>query len=160
MKFQNEMKDKIQCLYEQYCITNEKESEKKCRAVLNKVAKELEEKLKKGEYIKPGGYKMFCSDRENAEMAYLGAPGKGVKTEDILLEFKHQKAVEANNILTMDNSLTAQKKEIEDVKQRMAEIQMQNKVMAEQMAVTQEMLKMMENHGKKYQFFDKNNGRK
>ncbi|XP_043925738.1 guanylate-binding protein 1-like [Protopterus annectens] len=81
MEFQNEMKAKIQSLYEQYCRENEKESEKKCRAVLNEVTKELEKKLKKNEYVKPGGYTMYCFDRDHAEEAYLAAPGKGVKRE-------------------------------------------------------------------------------
>ncbi|XP_043925741.1 guanylate-binding protein 1-like [Protopterus annectens] len=79
MKFQNEMKVKIQCLYDQYNSANEQASEKKCRAVLNEVAKELEEKLKEGEYVKPGGYTMYCFDRKCAEKAYLAVPGKGVK---------------------------------------------------------------------------------
>ncbi|XP_043924753.1 uncharacterized protein LOC122799629 isoform X2 [Protopterus annectens] len=72
-----------------------------------------------------------------------------LKTEDILLEFKHQKASEASNILAMDNSLTAQEKELEDLKQRMAEIQMQNKRTAEQTTLTEEIVKLlMENYGK------------
>ncbi|XP_043924751.1 guanylate-binding protein 1-like isoform X2 [Protopterus annectens] len=92
-KFQNELKVKLQTLLQQYCKRNKKESKNKCQTILTQAFEKVEEKYKKGEYAKPGGYRKYIADWNLAEEEYLSAKGKGPKLKNKrLLSLKWRKS--------------------------------------------------------------------
>ncbi|XP_041425016.1 guanylate-binding protein 1 [Xenopus laevis] len=112
-----------------YCLYNEEESTKKCKAILQKLSGNLERDISEGKFSKPGGYKQFLAKKNSLVDEYKRSKGRGVKffvifsfsalfliyiqqALEILQEFlTEQEKVEAA-ILQADQSLTDKEKEI------------------------------------------------
>ncbi|KAK6469537.1 guanylate-binding protein 1-like isoform X2 [Huso huso] len=60
----------------------------------------------------PGGYKLYCEDRDHVVQQFRATPNKGTKAEDVLDQFLKQKKIEAASILLADQKLTENEKQI------------------------------------------------
>lgn len=65
--------------YEKICERNYKESQKACESKIECIFAPLEEKIRDGSYMTPGGYKEYCNDLKLATSEYRSEGGRGVK---------------------------------------------------------------------------------
>lgn len=71
--------DSIEEQYGELFKRNVKESRKVCwKVIIPQVFASLENRLSNGSYMRPGGYKDFCSERDHSVMLYRSKTGKGV----------------------------------------------------------------------------------
>uniref|UniRef100_UPI00398F6C1B guanylate-binding protein 1-like n=1 Tax=Pristiophorus japonicus TaxID=55135 RepID=UPI00398F6C1B len=155
-KYQREMEDTIKTLYQKYCQQNEKASEDKCRALLDSLQEPIADRLKNGQYAKPGGYNLYAADQQMLECMYSQAPGKGIKSDFILKEFMKEKQNESQSILQLDKSLTKKEKEIKAERERRALAEQELKAQEQQMAAMEQQKQAMEQSHKEYiKEFDK-----
>ncbi|XP_051984796.1 guanylate-binding protein 1-like isoform X1 [Xyrauchen texanus] len=99
---------------------NEKTSEKKCGDLLKNLFSEMSEQMQNGLYSQPGGYELYCRDRDAAVAEYRSEPNKGVRAEAVLNEFLKERGAEANSILLTDKKLTENDRKIQEEKEKAA----------------------------------------
>ncbi|XP_048020760.1 guanylate-binding protein 1-like [Megalobrama amblycephala] len=99
---------------------NEMASERKCRDLLKNLFSDMNKRLQNGEYIKSGGYELYCRDRDAIVEQYRREPNKGVRAEAVLNEFLNERGAEANSILHMDTKLTENERQIKEEKENAA----------------------------------------
>lgn len=58
---------------------NEETSVDKCKTTLEDLCGEMDQKLKVGIYMAPGGYGMYKEDLRDVETKFQSTPGKGIK---------------------------------------------------------------------------------
>ncbi|XP_030640312.1 guanylate-binding protein 1-like [Chanos chanos] len=109
---------------------NDQASEKKCRKLLMDFYAPVAQKLQEGRYAQPGGYEVYCRDRDNILAQYHKQANKGVRAEDVLEEFMKERSAESNSILQADQKLTENEKRIQEERERTA--LMEQRVKAEQ----------------------------
>ncbi|XP_030641365.1 guanylate-binding protein 1-like [Chanos chanos] len=109
---------------------NEQASEKNCRKLLMDFYAPVAQKLQEGCYAQPGGYEVYCRDRDNILGQYRNQGNKGVRAEDVLEEFMKEKSAESNAILQADQKLTENEKMMQEERERTA--LMEQRVKAEQ----------------------------
>uniref|UniRef100_A0A8C7T148 Uncharacterized protein n=1 Tax=Oncorhynchus mykiss TaxID=8022 RepID=A0A8C7T148_ONCMY len=78
-KYQLELMKVVQEEYEKICERNYKESQKSCKSKIECIFAPLEEKIRDGSYMTPGGYKEYCNDLKLATSEYRSEGGRGVK---------------------------------------------------------------------------------
>ncbi|XP_029513273.1 guanylate-binding protein 1-like [Oncorhynchus nerka] len=134
-KYQLELMKVLQEEYEKICERNYKESQKACESKIQCIFAPLEEKIRDGSYMTPGGYKEYCNDLKLATSEYRSEGGRGVKAEEVLNEYLGRKASIGEAILSADHSLTVaeQRAEAEQVKREASE--RENRAMEEQLVV-------------------------
>ncbi|KAG9331644.1 hypothetical protein JZ751_018620, partial [Albula glossodonta] len=91
---------------------NEDASEELCSKLLVDLSSPMADKLQQGFYAKPGGYELYCSDRDRV-------------AEEVLEQFLQAKSIESNAILQADNKLTEQEKKIHEEQTRAALLEQQ-----------------------------------
>ncbi|ROI69419.1 Guanylate-binding protein 1 [Anabarilius grahami] len=99
---------------------NEMASERKCRDLLKNLFSDMNKRLQNGEYIKSGGYELYCRDRDSIVKQYRREPNKGVRAEAVLNEFLNEQGTEANSILHTDTKLTENERQIKEEKENAA----------------------------------------
>nr|XP_055059156.1 guanylate-binding protein 1-like isoform X1 [Misgurnus anguillicaudatus] len=114
------LKDEIDIYYAALLNQNEMASEEKCKELLKKLFSYMSERLQNGAYSQPGGYEVYCRDRDAIIALYRGEPNKGVRAEAVLNEFLTQRGPEANTILHADKRLTENDKKIQEEKEKAA----------------------------------------
>uniref|UniRef100_A0A8C7W6D3 GB1/RHD3-type G domain-containing protein n=1 Tax=Oncorhynchus mykiss TaxID=8022 RepID=A0A8C7W6D3_ONCMY len=134
-KYQLELMKVVQEEYEKICERNYKESQKVCESKIQCIFAPLEEKIRDGSYMTPGGYKEYCNDLKLATSEYRSEGGRGVKAEEVLKEYLGRKASIGEAILSADQSLTEaeQRAEAEQAKREASE--RENRAMEEQLVV-------------------------
>ncbi|XP_030641304.1 guanylate-binding protein 1-like [Chanos chanos] len=127
-RHQIELMRSLHSVYEEYCRDNVETSRKMCKSVISRVFSTLETELRKGSYMRPGGYTEYRSAQERAIEQYRSEKGHGLMSEEVLQEYLSEKEGIGFNILAADKSLTESQQEIErlrlkaeaDEQQRMA----------------------------------------
>uniref|UniRef100_A0A8C7I1G9 GB1/RHD3-type G domain-containing protein n=1 Tax=Oncorhynchus kisutch TaxID=8019 RepID=A0A8C7I1G9_ONCKI len=134
-KYQLELMKVLQEAYDKICERNYKESQKSCESKIQCIFDPLEEKIRAGSYMTPGGYKEYCNDLKLATSEYRSEGGRGVKAEEVLNEYLGRKASIGEAILSADQSLTEaeQRAEAEQAKREASE--RENRAMEEQLVV-------------------------
>uniref|UniRef100_A0A8C8DA66 GB1/RHD3-type G domain-containing protein n=1 Tax=Oncorhynchus tshawytscha TaxID=74940 RepID=A0A8C8DA66_ONCTS len=134
-KYQLELMKVLQEVYDKICERNYKESQKSCESKIQCIFDPLEEKIRAGSYMTPGGYKEYCNDLKLATSEYRSEGGRGVKAEEVLNEYLGRKASIGEAILSADQSLTEaeQRAEAEQAKREASE--RENRAMEEQLVV-------------------------
>ncbi|XP_034170575.2 guanylate-binding protein 1 [Pangasianodon hypophthalmus] len=114
--------------YAELLAQNMEVSEQKCQKILSDLYEEINVHMQQGEYAKPGGYKLYCTHRDNVIAQYHGQPNKGIQAEEVLQQFLNAKSIEAKVILQTDEQLTESEKKIQEEKEQAALLQQQCKV--------------------------------
>lgn len=71
--------DKLEAAKEEFCRRNEEASEQRCCAVLRELWGDTELRMKRGDYVVPGGRRLFQEDLKRVLEEYERRPDKGVK---------------------------------------------------------------------------------
>lgn len=71
--------DKLEAAKEEFCRRNEEASEQRCCAVLRELWGDTELRMKRGDYMVPGGMRLFQEDLKRVLEEYERRPDKGVK---------------------------------------------------------------------------------
>ncbi|XP_030639464.1 guanylate-binding protein 1-like [Chanos chanos] len=116
--------------YARLLLQNEEASERKCQKLLMDLYAPMAKKLQDGCYAQPGGYELYCGDRNNVVTQYRNHSKKGVRAEDVLEMFMKDKSMESNAVLQADKKLTENERRIQEEKERAA--LMEQKIRAEQ----------------------------
>ncbi|XP_017350939.1 guanylate-binding protein 1-like [Ictalurus punctatus] len=114
--------------YAELIAQNIEESEQKCQQILSDLYEEMNMHVQRGEYAKPGGYKLYCTHRDNVITQYHSQPNKGIQAEVVLETFLNSKSMEAKLILQTDEQLTESEKKIQEEKEQAALLEQQCKV--------------------------------
>ncbi|KAJ8012984.1 hypothetical protein DPEC_G00048570 [Dallia pectoralis] len=138
-RYQLELMKVLQEEYDKICERNSKESRKACESKIECIFAPIEEKIKDGSYMTPGGYKEYCYDQKLSASEYRSEGGRGIKAEEVLKEYLEKKASIGHTILSADNSLSEaeQRAEAEQAKRLAAERETQAR---EEMVAVQERL--------------------
>ncbi|XFF75941.1 hypothetical protein AB1E18_002160 [Capra hircus] len=125
-----------------FCNQNLKASEDHCSALLKDIFSPLEEDVKQGIYLKPGGYRLLMEKRQELKKKYFQEPRKGIQAEEILQEYLKSRESVTDVILQTDQTLSEKEKliEVEHVKAESAqaaatmleEMQIRNQQMMEE----------------------------
>ncbi|KAI4579951.1 hypothetical protein MJT46_001319 [Ovis ammon polii x Ovis aries] len=97
-----------------FCNQNLKASEDHCSALLKDIFSPLEEDMKQGIYLKPGGYCLFPEKMQELKK-YFPEPKKGIQAEEILQEYLKSKESVTDVILQTDQTLSEKEKLIEGI---------------------------------------------
>ncbi|XP_065122835.1 guanylate-binding protein 1-like isoform X4 [Paramisgurnus dabryanus] len=116
----SKLKEEMDIYYAGLLIENETASEKKCKELLKKLFSNMSERLQNGAYSQPGGYEVYCKDRDDIVAQYRGEQNKGVRAEAVLNEFLNERGPEANSILYADKKLTENDRKIQEEKEKAA----------------------------------------
>ncbi|XP_047018497.1 guanylate-binding protein 1 isoform X3 [Ictalurus punctatus] len=65
--------------YVELIAQNMEASEQKCQQILSDLFEEMNVRVQRGEYAKPGGYKLYCTQRDNVITQYHSQPNKGIQ---------------------------------------------------------------------------------
>ncbi|KAI4549345.1 hypothetical protein MG293_001675 [Ovis ammon polii] len=98
-----------------FCNQNLKASEDHCSALLKDIFSPLEEDMKQGIYLKPGGYHLLMEKRQELKKKYVQEPRKGIQAEEILQEYLKSKESVTDVILQTDQTLSEKEKLIEGI---------------------------------------------
>ncbi|XP_039629548.1 guanylate-binding protein 1-like [Polypterus senegalus] len=130
----------MKLLEEQYtlvCQRNEKESREVCSSLLQNLSKKMREAQNAGNYMKPGGFKIYQVDLEGVIRDYKGNPRKGIMADTVLNEFLRAKESEGKGILNADKSLSAQEKQIKEEQTKRLATERENEVIKKQQEILQ-----------------------
>ncbi|GAA6103467.1 guanylate-binding protein 1-like isoform X1 [Tachysurus ichikawai] len=120
---------------------NLKASDEKCKQILADLYKDMNLHVQQGDYAKSGGYKLYCTDRENLIAEYHRKPNKGLQAEVVLERFLCEKSVEAKLILQTDEQLTENEKQLQAEKEQQALLEQQCKAEHEQKKELEQLMK-------------------
>ncbi|KAB0340664.1 hypothetical protein FD754_022937 [Muntiacus muntjak] len=124
------------------CNQNLKASEDHCSALLKDIFSPLEEEMKQGIYLKPGGYRLFIEKMQELKKKYFQEPRKGIQ------EYLKSKESATDAVLQTDQMLSEKEKLIE-VERVKAESAQATAKMLEEMQIKNQ--QMMEQKEKSYQ---------
>ncbi|XP_047662326.1 guanylate-binding protein 1-like isoform X2 [Tachysurus fulvidraco] len=142
--------------YAELSVQNLEASEQKCQQILYDLYSEVRERLQNRDFAKPGGYKLYCTYRDNIIIQYHSQPNKGILAEDVLQKFLKEKSFEANLILQTDEQLTEAQKKIQEEREQAALLQQQYKVEQEQKMETERLMQEeKESHQQRLQQLEK-----
>ncbi|MBN3304713.1 guanylate-binding protein 1 isoform X1 [Amia ocellicauda] len=131
--------EKIAEHYTTLLMENEDISEKVCCALLKDLSTPMAKKLKDGFFAKPGGYELYCVDRDAIVAQYRAKPNKGVKAEEVLDQFLKEKDVESNSVLQADQKLSENEKQIAEEQERAFRMEQEKKVEEEKRRLVERM---------------------
>ncbi|XP_053342276.1 guanylate-binding protein 1-like [Clarias gariepinus] len=103
-------------------------SERKCQEILSDLNRKISERVQNGEFAKPGGYKLYCTEKDNIIIQYHNHPDKGIQAEEVLKNFLSEKCMETKLILQTDEQLTASEKKIQEETEQKSLLERQYKV--------------------------------
>ncbi|XP_042688616.1 guanylate-binding protein 1-like, partial [Centrocercus urophasianus] len=92
--YQALLMDKLEAAKEEFCRRNEAASQQRCRAVLRELWGDMELRVQRGDYVAPGGIRLFKKDLKRMQEEYKRRPDKGVKEEEVLEKFLRVKGLE------------------------------------------------------------------
>lgn len=65
--------------YAELTVQNLEASEEKCQKILHDLYREMEKHVQNRDFTKPGGYKLYCTHRDNLITLYHREPNKGIQ---------------------------------------------------------------------------------
>ncbi|XP_027985723.2 guanylate-binding protein 5 [Eptesicus fuscus] len=152
--FQKELETLLEAKKNDFRKQNLEASSDRCSALLQDIFGPLEEYVKQGVYLKPGGYRLFIQKREELKAKYYQEPRKGIQAEEALQNYLLSKESVSDAILHTDLVLTEKEKERKEAylkaeaakakPGRLEEIKRQNQQMMERERQHQEQLRQME----------------
>ncbi|XP_051983652.1 guanylate-binding protein 1-like [Xyrauchen texanus] len=104
--YQRELAEKIQKEYEDFCVQNKEASVSECQTVLLCVFDPLENALRDGSYLKPGGYRQFRDTLAKLAEEYRSQAHSLIMSEEVLSKYWEEKENSGMIILAADESLT------------------------------------------------------
>ncbi|XP_076139387.1 guanylate-binding protein 3-like [Alosa pseudoharengus] len=116
-KYIKHLHEKVAKLYDQLINENMDASEKLCRKLLSDLYSPIAANIQQGIYSKPGGYEIYCRDRDAMVAKYRQDDKKGMKGEEMLKEFLQERSAEANAILKADERLTEADKKMAEARE-------------------------------------------
>ncbi|XP_053342295.1 guanylate-binding protein 1-like [Clarias gariepinus] len=123
----NKLMEAVDKHYAELITQNMEASDKKCQLILSDLYEKMNEGVQRGEYAKPGGYKLYCTHRDNVITQYNSHPDKGNQADAVLERFMSEKSVEAKIILQTDEQLTECEKKVQEEKEQAAVLEQQCK---------------------------------
>ncbi|TRY55291.1 hypothetical protein DNTS_013452 [Danionella cerebrum] len=106
------LEESVNKLFEELMGQNEQASREKCEGILSHLSETMKERMRNGDYSKPGGYSVYSQDLEQIVREYKAYSIKGVMAEDTLEAFLKQKSVQSKAILQADKRLSDQEKKV------------------------------------------------
>ncbi|XP_067283540.1 guanylate-binding protein 4-like [Pseudorasbora parva] len=137
-KYLKSLEENINKLFDGYLSQNEQASKKRCEDLLSSLTAPMTEKLEKGFYTTPGGYKLFCTDLEDIVKNYNSQASKEVKSEKVLNDFLKQKSVDSKAILQADKTLSEKEKQIKEEIEKAALLEQKIKAKEEKQRLLEE----------------------
>ncbi|XP_062402510.1 guanylate-binding protein 1-like [Sardina pilchardus] len=116
--FMNSLERGIDLHFEQHLKINEEASKKKCRDLLNRLSADMADKLQKGGYAKPGGYKLYRQDMDHIVEEYNSQTKESVKAKEVLEKFVTKKSEESEHIRQADSKLSEKEKHISEEREK------------------------------------------
>ncbi|KAG8433495.1 hypothetical protein GDO86_017687 [Hymenochirus boettgeri] len=113
LHFQKELMGNVQEKKNKFLVENEKASADYCTDLIGKLSSDLEKTIKDGTFITPGGYQKFKEELDKIVEKYNADAKKGIKGDEVLQNFLHDKEDIGNTILKSDNALDEQGKKRE-----------------------------------------------
>nr|XP_032647627.1 guanylate-binding protein 1-like [Chelonoidis abingdonii] len=129
---------------QELCRRNELASSDHCTATLLELWDELDNRIGQGVYSVPGSYQRFLDDRQHMVEKYWQVPGKGVKADMVLQEFRQCKEVAVQSILQMDEALTEKEEAVAAQRAQAEAAEQEWQVRQQQEAELQQKLKAQE----------------
>ncbi|XP_036302755.1 guanylate-binding protein 5 [Pipistrellus kuhlii] len=110
-RFQKELETLLKGKQDDFRKQNLEASSDHCSALLQDIFGPLEEYVKQGIYLKPGGHRLFIQKREELKAKYYQEPRKGIQAEETLQNYLQSKESMSDGILYSDLVFTAKEKE-------------------------------------------------
>ncbi|KAG5277942.1 hypothetical protein AALO_G00093110 [Alosa alosa] len=127
-KYMTQLQEKVAKLYDQLINENMDASEKLCRKLLSDLYAPMAGNIQQGIYAKPGGYEIYCRDRDAMVAKYRQDGKKGMKGEEMLEGFLQERSAEANSIMKADEKLTEADKQRAEEGQKIALLEQENRM--------------------------------
>ncbi|XP_031418352.1 guanylate-binding protein 1-like [Clupea harengus] len=113
-----QLAEKVSQLYEKLITLNMEASEELCRKLLLDLYAPIVGNIQQGSYAKAGGYETYCTDRDAMVVKYRQHDKKGMKGEEVLVEFLQEKNAETKSILMADEKLTESDKKMAEASEK------------------------------------------
>ncbi|XP_030641367.1 guanylate-binding protein 1-like [Chanos chanos] len=139
-KHQQELMDRVQKEYEEYCRRNVEESRKMSKTIISRVFASVETAVREGFYMWPGGYADFCGELEKATEQYKSEKGHGFMREEVLKEYMDEIEVTGQSILLADLSLTETQQRVEAEQRKTEELEKNQRALEEQNRIQQQQM--------------------
>ncbi|XP_066499928.1 guanylate-binding protein 1-like [Hoplias malabaricus] len=140
-KYQKELKTQLEHEYGELFTQNKEESRKKSRSVISQVFGPLEEGIREGAYLRPGGYSRFCRALETANQEYKLKKGLGLMSEEVLAAYLMEKSEVGSSILATDCSLSEAEQKIQVEKLQRDVLEQKNKCLEEQKKIQEQQIR-------------------
>ncbi|XP_021238680.1 guanylate-binding protein 1-like isoform X3 [Numida meleagris] len=111
-RFRVELLRQVEAARLEFCSRDERASHEKCKAALQELSREMEQRINNGGYLVPGGHRLFLGDQQALVERYRALPGKGVKADAVLQEFLQRTEPLARIIRYTDRALTEKDEQI------------------------------------------------
>ncbi|XP_066499909.1 guanylate-binding protein 1-like isoform X2 [Hoplias malabaricus] len=139
-KYQKELQTQLEHEYGKLVEQNMEESRKLSKNVISQVFGPLEEKVKEGSYLRPGGYSEFCNALETAVQQYKRENGKRLMSEEVLTTYLLEKSEVGCSILAADTSLSESEQKLNEEKLQRDVLEQKNKYLEEQKKIQDQMV--------------------
>ncbi|XP_077192895.1 guanylate-binding protein 7-like isoform X2 [Paroedura picta] len=139
-QFQAELMQVLDEKKKAYCKQNKLESSKRCKALLKRLSQDLEDRINKAFYTRPGGYQDYCNDLKTVIERYHQESGKGVMAEAEGEQFFKDREAVGRAILQSDEALTEKEKEAEDARARAEAAERENEIQKQKQAEREQKL--------------------
>ncbi|XP_030641297.1 guanylate-binding protein 1-like [Chanos chanos] len=140
-RYQIDLMRTLQSVYEEYCRDNVETSRTKSKSVISRVFSSLETELRKGSYMRPGGYTDYHNTLKRATEQYRSEKGHGLMREEVLKEYLSEKEGTGQSILAADKSLTESQQEIERERLKSEAREQQQRALEEQNRIKDQQIK-------------------
>ncbi|XP_072537363.1 guanylate-binding protein 2-like [Salminus brasiliensis] len=144
-KHQKELAEFLKKEYEMFVQQNVEESRKACRAIISRVFGPLEETVRIGTYLQPGGYTQFCSERDEAVKRYRLEKGHGLMREEVLMSYLSEKNDVGQSILAADRSLSDAERKMEEEKRQNEALEQKNRYLEQQQKIQDQLIADLKN---------------
>ena len=135
--------------YMKLVTKNEDSSTKKCKAILKDLYGNIEQQIKEGKFLRPGGYQSYVIQMEKLEREYRGQKGKGIKENVVYIEFVKEKQVDQKQILNADEKLKDEERKVEKERIKASQAEMMRIAKEEDLDRAIKKMEHMERHYEK-----------
>ncbi|XP_048882139.1 guanylate-binding protein 1-like isoform X8 [Brienomyrus brachyistius] len=139
-EYMKKLLETINEVYAALLAENEEASEELCRQLLSQLSQPMATKLENGSYAKPGGYELYCVDRQALLDEYNRKPNKGVKAEKVLENFLKEKSTESTSVMQSDKQLTEKEKKINEEELRSLKLEQEKRRETQERQIAEQML--------------------
>ncbi|XP_048882138.1 guanylate-binding protein 1-like isoform X7 [Brienomyrus brachyistius] len=139
-EYMKKLLEAINEVYAALLAENEEASEELCRQLLSQLSQPMATKLENGSYAKPGGYELYCVDRQALLDEYNRKPNKGVKAEKVLENFLKEKSTESTSVMQSDKQLTEKEKKINEEELRSLKLEQEKRRETQERQIAEQML--------------------